>query len=338
MIHPIGLLALAFPAPAPVAVAEKIEFGAQTITKWSYILPRETWSSVRDEIRIQHDGKTGFAAEQNGPMKLSVDTDGDGRMDTEVNGVQGEVTLRGRDASGRAFQYPVRLVNDGQSWKYASGGVLRAGTRGISITLIDQDNDGRYDGYGKDAMIVGAGEAACLLSAVVNVGGELFHFRMGEDGRSAELEAYDGPVGTIDAKAEFQSFGKLVAAVVRDGNVSFNVAASSAGPMKVPAGTYSLVSGFAAKGTETVQIRPGRMLDIPVAPAAAVAMAWGAPVAAEFDYKVAGETITVQPDVKFFGTAGEEYHTFTPNAKSPKIVVLDKKSRKELASGRFGGC
>jgi hypothetical protein len=338
MLHLPAVLALAAAAPANVAGVEKLEFGSQTITKWSYILPDERWSSVHDEIPIPHDGQTGFVVREDGPMKLAIDSDGDGRTDVEVNGVKGNVTLRGRDADGRAFHYPVRLVNDGQRWKYASGGVLKAGTRGFSITLIDQDNDGRYDGYGKDAMIVGSGDAASLLSEVVNLGGDLFKFRMGEDGRTADLEPYAGDYGTIDAKAQFQSFGKLVAAVVRDGNVSFNLADVDSGPMKVPAGTYSLVSGFAARGTETVQIRPGRMPDIEVAPAGVVALSWGAPVAAEFDFKVAGETITVQPDVKFYGTAGEEYHTFTPNAKSPKLVVLDKKSRKELASGRFGGC
>ena len=44
------------------------------------------------------------------------------------------------------------------------------------------------------------------------------------------------------------------------------------------------------------------------------------------------------PNVSFYGTAGEEYHSFWPEAKSPKIIVTDKKTRKELTSGRFGGC
>jgi len=254
-----------------------------------------------------------------------------------VNGVKGAVTLRGKNAEGKPFSYPIRLQNDGHKWTWSVNGVLSTSFKNREILVFDQNQNGRYDDYGQDAMIVGGGESACFLSRVINVGGDLFQFEITSDGRSAKISPFVGETGELDLVKQYSSNGKLVAAVVKSGDTSFNVAASTE-PLKVPAGSYALAAGYTARGTESVWIKTGKMQPLEVKAGERSSRAWGAPVSAEFEYSISGDTITVPPDVKFFGSAGEEYHTFKPNAKSPKIIVVDKSTRKELTSGRFGGC
>ena len=333
----VPCLLLAPSAPAEESGARRIELATQAAQKWSYVLPAERWTSVGDEIPIAHDGQSGFQVEVRGPLKIAVDCDGDGRPETIVAGVKGFATLRGKDADGEPFTYPVRFANDGSGWKFSAGGFARGSVGGQPVVVIDQNNNGRYDDYGADALVIGSGEAASFLSKVIHVGGELYHFDIDPAGRHASVTPFEGPTGVIDAEKAFKSFGNLVAAVVTCDSMSFNVA-DARGGMKVPAGTYKLAAGYAVRGTESVWIKSGRMPSIEVESGGKVEMAWGGPVVAEADVTRSGETIVVSANVKFYGQAGEEYHTFKPNAKSPKIIVVEKSTRRELTSGRFGGC
>jgi hypothetical protein len=269
-------------------------------------------------------------------MALEVDTNGDGKYDERVKGARGFAKLRGKDAAGNALQYAVRFkFEDGYKWSPA--GVMAGKVKGQLLRLIDQNGNGEYDDYGVDAMIVGSSEAACFLSKVVNLGGELYSFSVDAAGAKVEVAPFVGETGEIDLASQFKSNGTLVAAVVRSGEMSFDAAQAKTG-LKVPAGTYELVAGFVEKAGETCWIKKGKSRPIEVAAGADVAVAWGGPIVAEFEYKVSDETITVPPDVKFYGQTGEEYHSFRPEAKSPKILVTDKATGKLVASGRFGGC
>ena len=99
-----------------------------------------------------------------------------------------------------------------------------------------------------------------------------------------------------------------------------------------------LILGYVTKAGESVHMRTGKMAPFTLKVGQNRDLEWGGPVIAEFDYTVEEETVTVPPNVAFYGRAGEEYHTFWPEAKSPKIIVTDKKTNKVLTSGRFGGC
>lgn len=110
------------------------------------------------------------------------------------------------------------------------------------------------------------------------------------------------------------------------------------GGIKLPAGTYAFVYGFVTKGDETVNMRTGKMRGIELKAGEKRVLEWGGPLVAEFDYSVDGDTITVHPNVAFYGTSGEEYYTFQPDAKSPKIIVADKQTKEVYTKGFFGGC
>jgi hypothetical protein len=309
----------------------------QPCPEWAFVLPKETWLAADEVCGIPHSGNVkGFAVEQTGVMALEIDTNGDGELDARIKGDRGFAKLRGKDSQGNPIFYAVRFKFE-ERYKWAPAGVMAGKIKGQTLRLIDQNGNGEYDDYGVDAMIVGGGNAACFLSKVVNLGGDLYDFKVSTDGSKVEVQPFAGESGVLDLASKFSSNGTLIAAVLVSGDTSFNVADGKTG-MKLPVGKYELFSGFVEKAGETCWIKKGKSRPIEVASGANLTVAWGGPVFAEFGYQISGEQITVPPDVHFYGQTGEEYHSFRPEAKSPKILVTDKATGKLVASGRFGGC
>jgi hypothetical protein len=209
---------------------------------------------------------------------------------------------------------------------------------GVQIKLIDTNANGRFDEVGKDALVVGDRPAAAYLGEIVNLRGKLYRAKVAEDGTQIDLKAYEGDVGKLSLRGGFRSRGNLDLAVVasEDGKAFFELSRVAA--LEVPAGNYHLVAGVARRGGESVRIGKGKMTPITVPAGASESRTWGTPLIAEFNYTRHGEDVTVEPDVHFYGSMGEEYFAFEPDEKSPKFLVLDKKSRRLIASGRFGGC
>jgi hypothetical protein len=333
----VGLVALSGAAFAGTEGAEEATLSYQAFQKWPFILPNETWRRADDYCGVSHAGDPeGFRAEQTGVMALEVDTNGDGKLDDRIKGAYGYTKLRGRDDDGERFTYAVRFKYEA-GYRWSSSCAMVGKLKGQTFKLIDQNNNGSFNDYGTDAMVIGATDAASYLSRVVNLDGELFGLEVSADGAKIGLTPYEGEIGTINLQTGFESRGKLTAAIVKDGDLSFNLAGEPHG-MKVPAGKYRLVSGFAERAGETVWIRGGKSRPMEVRAENSFDLEWGGPVVAEFTYNVRGDEINVPANVSFFGAAGEEYYQFKPNAKSPKILVKDANTGKLLESGRFGGC
>lgn len=336
----LGVLLTSGPAPVPPAPDDQdagatSELRFQAHKDWKVDLPSETWKPTTHGIQI---GGVEFAVRRAGLAKIDIDTTGDGRHDTTIKGVAGFAVLRGRTSEGEAVEYAVRLRNDGKAWTWSSSGTLTGRVRGETVHLIDQDGDGRHDGFGSDAMIVGQRlENAFLLSKVVNLGGSLYHFEL--EGTQVTTRPYVGETARLEVASGWQGKGKLTSAVFADrsSGVSFDPLGARDG-LLVPAGTYAFVSGMAVGQGESVRMRAGRLAPLTLAAGEARSMTWGGPVTMVFDYDAREEEVTVKADLRFFGEAGEEYHTFLPEAKSPKILIHDKKSGKLVRSGRFGGC
>lgn len=322
---------------APEVGKETASMKYRAVEDWDYVLPDERWTAITGEIRLPYVTEEGFATEVVGELAMMVDTDADGKLDEKAKGQRSFLKLRA-ERDGEVVNHAVRIIKDG-SWKFQSSCVMTGKVAGTTVRLIDQNNNGSYDDFGQDAMVIGSGKAATPLSRVINVDGDLYDFEVNGTGTLVTYSPYQGETATVDLSSKYEARGKLVAAVLanRQDNVYFNPARSKT-PMKVPVGDYKLTSGFAERSSESVKIRTGKMRPIELAARDEFVLEWGGPVVAEFDYAVKGDTITVQPNVAFYGNAGEEYHSFKPDAKSPKIVVLDKQTRKEVASGRFGGC
>lgn len=325
---------------AGTAVAQETgSLSYKAVSKWNLITPTEKWNTVSGQVGIPHANGNGFTAEPDGHA-LAIDTSGNGKTNHKVKGVSGFAVLKAKDAKGKKFSYALRFKKAGAGWQYSSSGVMKGKIKGQTIRLVDLNNNGLWNEVGTDGMIVGKGSAASFLSKVVNLGGNLFNFQVTENGRNMTISPFEGETGILNLRKGFKSQGQLVAAIANSesGSFSFNLASAKNG-MKIPAGDYTIASGFAKRGGATVKMRAGRMQAIKLAADQTVNFEWGAKLRAEFSYARNGEKITIEPStLKYFGKSGVEFFAWAPDVKSPKFIVKDKKSGKELSSGRFGGC
>ena len=308
--------------------------------KWSLMSPAETWTKVGSLIPIPHAEGKGFAAAKTGPVALEIDTNADGRYDAKVKGAKGFVTLKGKDAEGRAFRYGVRIRAKGKGYEFSCSSTMVGKLNGVPIQLLDLNNNGRFDEVGTDGLIVGKAKGASFLSKVVNLKGQLFDIEVSASGREVAASPYEGESGTLDLRSGFKCKGKLAFVVVSNsaGDISFNLAKAKKG-MLVPTGSYRISGGRAVKGSEHATLAAGQMADLVVESDATTKLKWGMPVHAEFEFENNMGEIGVEPVwVHYMGSAGEEYTKWVPDGASPKLFIKDAKTGKLLESGRFAGC
>ena len=299
---------------------------------WDIQLPAETFTPVGEGIALA-GGRT-FRAALEG-TNLLLDVDGDGETDVRVEGDAGSVLLRTDDG----FRYAVRLVRGANGWGYAASGAMTGTIDGTLVSIIDQDNDGRFGEVGEDAVIVGRGNIATWLGETLQVGGKLHAVSVPEDGSTLLLRDFEGPTGALAVTDGFHGGGKILSAVVRstDGRHCFDLA-NADGAVNVPAGDYRIESGSVGMGTMLVTIGPGTSAPIAVAADGSTNFEWGGPVRAEFAMQRAGDQLGFSPDqVWYFGASGEEYEKWFPVGKSPVFVVLEADTGQEIARAMFPG-
>jgi len=300
---------------------------------FQFILPKEVWTKVVGVVSLKHPSGESFRAQRNG-LKLSVDTNGDGRMNKDVKGTKGYLKFR-----TKGFQYAARFRGSSGGYEYATSCAMVGSVAGIPLQLIDLNNNGTYNDLGQDAVVVGKGKVAAYLSKSVSHKGKVYNFEVSENGRDVTVTPYDGEVGTINLAAGFKSRGKLESAIVTDGygNV-FNVAGFKSG-LVVPTGSYTILSGQVRKGSQSARINGGKMNALEVRADKVNKLSWGGPLIAEFTYALAEGKVTVAPtDLHIYGKAGEEYTDWLPGAKSPKFTVRDPDTGKSIGSFIFGSC
>lgn len=345
---PVAAAAIAFTAFAgvPGGPEEKGVLKASVPPKWDVQVPLSPPVKLAAGpgggrmIPIPHAGGAGFVVEFDGPS-MAVDTNGDGKVDDKVKGVGGVATLKGKNAEGKSFTYSVRATPGSDGWTLAPGMMMVGRVAGVELKLIDLNVNGRFDELGVDAMVVGNAGSASFLSKTANLGGKLFSLTVSADGATATATPYEGAAGTLSLSKGWKSeSAELAAAVVvsANGEHSFDLSDAKNG-LLVPVGEYRLASGFAKKGGESVRIRGGDgMKPMVVEEGKATALAWGGPVQMDFAFTINKDVLTVPPDLKYVGRAGEEYFEFKPDAKSPLIVVTDPETKQVVREGRFGGC
>lgn len=319
------------PGPPDGDVSTKLSHKAHK--QWDYVLPAERWHKVDGVIALP--GGLEFETKAVGPLKLQVDTNADGRVDKDVKGQGGFLTLSAKDSSGEAFRYSIRFRNVAAGkWEWATGSSMTGKVDGTLVHIFDQDGNGHYNDYGVDAIAIGSSTSASLLSKVISIDGSLFDFEIQADGSNAKASAYQGPTGRLGVDQDYEARGKLTAAVFRSGDLSFQVAGDKKG-LLVPVGRYQLVSGRVERGSASASMRRGHMVPTVVTENETSQVEWGEKLEGQFDFKQTGEKVTVQSNFAFFGAAGEEYFDFQPRGKGPKIVFKDQKRGRSLKEGRF---
>jgi hypothetical protein len=309
----------------------------RALKSFDFIMPKDVWTDVKGSVDIKHPNGANFRAVREG-LKLTVDTSGNGSPNGEVKGTKGFLKFHSK-SDGMSFQYAARFTGGGSGYKFATSCAQIGTVGGVPVMLFDLNNNGIYNDYGTDAMIVGKGRAASYLSKVISYKDVLYTFEVNEDGSEASVTPHNGEVGTISLAGSFQGRAKLEAVIVADaeGN-TYNVANCSSG-MKVPVGNYSIVSGFVSKGAQHARIRAGKMAPLAVTAEKTAKVTWGGPLMAEFNHTVAEGKVAVAPnDLKYYGKAGEEYYDWYPNAKSPKFTVRNAENGKEVGGFIFAGC
>lgn len=315
--------------PAP----KEIPLRFRTQREFALVLPAETWSPLAKAL--PGPGGAEYAVSLDGGA-LRVDTDGDGATDVEVTDDEGLVTLR--NAEGEVVS-AVRLRSTSAGWQWASSGSMVGKLGNVKVQLIDQNNNGRYDDVGEDAMIVGRGRDACFLSEAICVAGQLLKVTPSADGSTLAFEEFAGETGTLDLVSDCTSDAKLAWAVVKsaDGRFSFDLSKAKEGQV-VPAGTYHLERGRVALGKNHAQIHRGRSKALEVPAGGELALTWGGPVKAEFGYQRAGGKVQFSPtDIDYYGSFGELYRDFLPLGKSPEFSVKDRSTGDELVNAKFPG-
>lgn len=336
-----GLLGSALAGDEPMAPSGDLELTYKAHRNWTVLLPQERFSKVGSEFPFAHAGGTGFGVEMKGST-LSIDTDGDGATDLDVLPKDAEegkvvtVTFRGKSATGGDVTHSVRLVNQG-GWQFAPSSSMAGKIGETKIQVIDQNNDGTFDDYGHDAMIVGRGEVASYLSRVVNVAGNLYTIDVAADGSSLSYSPYEGAAGTLDFHSGYQTKAKLKAVIVKSGEHSFDLSKAKKG-MRVPAGDYALTSGLVVLGGGDATIGTGRSRPITVEPDEKAVFEWGGPLDAEFAFERSGGQVAFSPDqVWYYGGGGEVYQGWNPRGKSPEFAIKEKNTGEVLVNAKFPG-
>ena len=297
---------------------------------WDYLLPSDNWRPLVAPLVL--DGVE-FAVKLEGSAPLHLDTDANGRADKRVTSPYDIVRLQAADG----VPHVVQLRRTGEAWEWANGAVLTGRVEGTLLQIIDLNGDGRFDGFGQDAMIVGEKIGASYLSRVASISDRLFHLTLNASEDSISTRPYTGPTAHLDVRREFISRGVLEYAVFSSGESSFELADAPEG-RRIPAGSYRFISGRVAKGKETARMTGGSMAPIVLAAEQSHCLTWGGPLHARFRCTVRDGELTVFSNVRFTGVGGEEYFAFAPDACSPTIRVLDASTGKVVQYGKMGGC
>ncbi len=308
----------------------EVRLKAKIHRKWKIRLPAPTTKEVGTSLSFKAGLGADFKAAVDGES-LKLDADGDGVLETSVEGEGGFVVLRHGD-----HRYGLRLTA-APRWSFAPGTTMNGEIDGVRIRLIDQNLNGRFDDVGEDAIVVGRGKAAAFLSRVIDLGdGHLVNIAVAPDGATLDYSPYTGPRGRVAVK--FGTKGKVLTAVLKsvDGQVSVALSRPEAS-LVLPAGKYRFHSAVLSLGGNRVNARTGRSRTITVKAGGDATLALGGPVEAEFAYMRQGDTLNFSPDnIWFYGRAGEEYYDWAPCGMSPKISVVSKSGR-EIAEAYFPG-
>ncbi|MHC4378299.1 MAG: hypothetical protein ACYS26_16985 [Planctomycetota bacterium] len=319
----------AAPETAPAGPIE-VALEARVQRTWKLHLPSESWAPAGKLLDFTGGLGRAYSTELAG-TSLKVDTDGDGELDVTVEAPGGLVVLE-----GERTRHALRL-RYGSGWEYSAGSLVRGEIDGTRIEIVDQNNDGRYDGIGEDALVIGRSRSACYLSEVIALGDELHTLEVAPDGSSLTLTPYAGPAGRLEVTTEATAKVRAAVFVSEDGRHSVNLATSE-GAALVPAGRYRLHSGQLAFSGNQVGVRTGESEWVEVTPDAHGALHWGGPARAEFAFNRRVGELSFDPNaIWYYGKAGEEYVDWLPNGKSPRIEVREKLSGKELAEAYFPG-
>ena len=316
--------AQSLPDTGEVALKAKIQ------RRQKLLLPGESPTAVGTGFHFEDGIGADFRVDVDGEALL-IDADGDGSLETRVEGDSGFVVL----ANGER-RYGAALAK-GAQWSFTAGSVATGKLGATKVRIIDQNHNGRFDDVGEDAMVIGNGRAACFLSEVVEIEGALRRVTVAADGSKLSWAPFEGESATLSLHAVTE--GKVMAAVINstDGRYSLHLSKHDTA-VRVPAGSYLMHSGQLAMAGSRVSMVRGRSKPFALAAGRDEKLDWGGPVKAEFAYASQGGQLKFSPkQIWFYGARNEEYRNWNPVGQSPLIRVTNKATGHVIAETRFPG-
>ncbi len=330
----LALLALSStPHLAAATESETLVLKPKRHRDWKIELPAERFLPVGSGIRLAGSGME-FSASLQG-TNLQLDLDADGKMDTVLEGDEGSVLLRNADG----FRYAIRLKRSENGWAYATSSTMNADWNGTRISIIDQDNDGRFGEVGEDAILLGRGRVATWLGHNVIINGQLLRMEIVADGSQLTLSPFEGPTAKLRLADAYQGNGKVLSAVVRsqDGRECFDLAGQT-GSIELPVGRYRFQSGKLGLGQQAVTVEAGKSHFLDLKAGSEEIIRWGGQVNARFGFQRNGDQVAFSPnDIQYFGPQGEEYSKWFPVGKSPVFIIKEADTKQEIARAMFPG-
>ncbi len=262
--------------------------------------------------------------------KLGIDLDGDAKPDvwikSEKDTQQLELTYDGNVKE----PYAIELNRSGEAWSYSRSCLRQASFKGQRIVLIDNDSDGAYDKVGVDAVLVGSAHVPAYVGSQIALGGKIFEMKVNRQGSEVQVRECTVATGKVDIQSGFKAAGKLIGAVMSDGQRSFEV--STPGTV-VPVGTYTLSWGVVDAGARGCMFRSS--ISVTVSEGQVAKVDFGAPFKIDFDVTRNGTQVQIPAQsLKVFGKANEEYYAFS-HKLLPHFEVRDEKTKVGLCKGKM---
>ncbi|MFH1230451.1 MAG: hypothetical protein V1709_03025 [Planctomycetota bacterium] len=213
--------------------------------------------------------------------KVRLDMDGDYLFDTELKDKENFITYKIKYPNGLPLDYRMRIfsktsIQSSQTvtrtyptWYYQRACYMTVKTPLENFTVIDDNNNGYFNDYGKDAIIIGtAGKQAVPLSSIIMVKGKYYNLQVESvleipkdaknipnyTGMVLILTPYNGDTGKIDIMSNFKApKDSPQTAIIRRDNDAF-LQLTNKGSVVVPTGNYYLVSAVLNK---RVHVRGG---------------------------------------------------------------------------------
>ena len=333
----------------PGEKSETFEFKFQGLADWTF------WTPNPEPVRLGMSTVLHLEIPGLGGPKVRVeirkdgvyaDLSGDSVVETRAE--RGFLTVPLKYADGSKGQYRLLLKKDGtNNWIWSRYCVMTGKVRGVSITLIDENNNGVYGEVGVDTIKIGKEDAASYVSSVVNLGKKLYNIDISPNGAKITIEPYEGPTGVLDLASGYELKSKVPSklrlAIVQKGeDVFFNLAGKGK-KFRVPTGDYKFKMGLVGSGkVQKAEIEPGEMELFTVKEDEVAKFDWGAPGLITFEVAKNQDTgeITIETgSIEIRGRGGEVYRKFAPQQFTPRVQVREKTQRKLLVNKAMGaGC
>jgi hypothetical protein len=197
---------------------------------------------------------------------------------------------------------------------------------GAKISIVDDNNNGTYEDYGSDGMIIGG--QADFLSKIVTHEGKLYEFKFTDPlGHEFRYKPYEGNTGKIVTQWKGKTAPSfLYVRGIADATQNAVLRLDTKAPITVPAGEYEFYFGLLKDGNgrqaKSCEIRKGKSKTFKVEPDGEVTLTLGAPF--EFDYKLTSQGEKMQlrgRDLTVLGKLGEQYVRFYPALVTAEVVV-----------------